>query len=142
VLPSVRLPSFERSRKASSTGCMTSPLLSFLGVSPEEPRFEGHPTYPGPLDAPGNWQPWPPIPAGPQQQAQPAVWPTRILAPQSTTVTHTLWAMLGPGAGRRASSRPIATNPVALDLVIDASPVRHVFSGPEAHADGTIRDPV
>ncbi len=60
--------------------------------------------------------------------------------PQTQTITHTLWSMLGivpPGARQL----PHRHQSVALDLVIEAQPGVYTLLGPELSEDGSIRDP-
>ena len=110
------------------------PLLDFLGVTASSPRFD--PThYPAALLE--------------QELAQLLADPSSarsnrlslLLAngdlPQSRTVTHTLWAMLGVvPAG--AIQPPHRHQSVALDLIIDCDPGCHTLVGSEIDANGQI----
>ncbi|MCT4365112.1 MULTISPECIES: cupin [Synechococcaceae] len=138
VLPSGPAPQLEAEQESVLYWVHDAPLLSFLGVSPEEPRFEAT-HYPGP------WmrQELAALAADPSSARSNRL--SLLMAnadlPRSRTVTHTLWAMLGlVPAG--AIQPPHRHQSVALDLVIDCQPGCVTISGPELNADGTIRDPL
>ena len=113
------------------------PLLSYLGVAPQQPRFSAS-HYPArQLDD-----------ALARLLADPAAKRGNRLSillghaafPTSRTVTHTLWAMLGvvPGGAVQAPHRHQS---VALDLIIDCPPGCHTLVGSELAEDGSIRLP-
>lgn len=113
------------------------PLLRYLGVVPNQPRF-GASHYPArELDD-----------ALARLLADPAATRGNRLSillghaafPASRTVTHTLWAMLGVVPGG-AVQPPHRHQSVALDLIIDCPPGCHTLVGSELAQDGTIRSP-
>ena len=113
------------------------PLLRYLGVVPQGPRFSPS-YYPArELDA-----------ALAQLLADPVACRGNRLSillghaafPASRTVTHTLWAMLGVVPGG-AVQPPHRHQSVALDLIIDCPPGCHTLVGSELAEDGTIRRP-
>ncbi len=60
--------------------------------------------------------------------------------PQTLTVTHTLWAMLGVLPAGRVQ-RPHRHQSVALDLITDCAPGCYSLVGSTVTAEGTIADP-
>ncbi len=60
--------------------------------------------------------------------------------PQTLTVTHTLWAMLGVLPAGRVQ-RPHRHQSVALDLITDCAPGCYSLVGSSLTADGAIADP-
>jgi gentisate 1,2-dioxygenase len=113
------------------------PLLSHLGVEASTARFE--PThYPAALLQSELDQ----LLADPSSARSNRL--SLLLAnsdlPQSRTVTHTLWAMLGVvPAG--AIQPPHRHQSVALDLIIDCDPGCHTLVGTELDASGSIANP-
>ena len=138
VLPTGSAPKLEATAESVLYWVHDGPLLSFLGVRAETPRFEAT-HYPGP------WlrQELLALAADPSSARSNRL--SLLLAntdlPASRTVTHTLWAMYGlVPAG--AIQPPHRHQSVALDLVIDCQPGCTTISGPELNADGTIRNPL
>ncbi|MBV8626177.1 MAG: cupin domain-containing protein [Herbaspirillum sp.] len=127
--------------KAETTTCLyhvnDTPLLSYLGVSVTEQRFQ--PTlYPAQRAK--------------EELAQVALMPfaakrNRISIllgnknfPQTRTVTHTLWAMFGiVPAG--AVQKPHRHQSVALDFVADCSPGTYSLVGTAVDENGNIQNP-
>jgi gentisate 1,2-dioxygenase len=113
------------------------PLLRFLGVAATSARFE--PThYPAALLQTELDQ----LLADPSAANSNRL--SLLLAnsdlPQSRTVTHTLWAMLGVvPAG--ASQAPHRHQSVALDLIIDCDPGCYTLVGTDIDAEGNIVNP-
>lgn len=113
------------------------PLLRYLGVVPNQPRFSAS-HYPArELDD-----------ALARLLADPAATRGNRLSillghaafPASRTVTHTLWAMLGVVPGGVVQP-PHRHQSVALDLIIDCPPGCHTLVGGELAQDGTIKRP-
>jgi len=113
------------------------PLLQFLGATASEPRFQA-------THYAGSWlrQELDALAADPSSARSNRL--SLLLAnsdlPQSRTVTHTLWAMLGvvpPGAVQP----PHRHQSVALDLIIDCDPGCYTVVGTELNASGQIANP-
>lgn len=138
VLPAGGPARLEASAESVLYWVHDAPLLSFLGVSPTEARFE-------PTHYPGPWlrQELETLAADPSSARSNRL--SLLLAnrdlPTSRTVTHTLWAMLGM-VPDGAVQPPHRHQSVALDLVIDCDPGCATLSGSELNEDGTIRNPV
>lgn len=138
VLPAGAAPRLEASAESVLYWVHDGPLLTFLGVTADSPRFEA-------THYPGAWlrQELQALAADPSSARSNRL--SLLLAntdlPTSRTVTHTLWAMYGlVPAG--AIQPPHRHQSVALDLVIDCQPGCTTISGPELNADGTIRNPL
>lgn len=138
VLPAGATPQLEATAESVLYWVHDAPLLRYLGVSPDQARFEA--TF-----YPGSWlrQELALLAADPSSARSNRL--SLLLAntalPASRTVTHTLWAMYGMvPAG--AVQPPHRHQSVALDLVIDCDPGCATLSGSELNADGTIRNPV
>jgi gentisate 1,2-dioxygenase len=138
VLPAGAAPRLEASAESVLYWVHDGPLLTFLGVTADSPRFEA-------THYPGAWlrQELQALAADPSSARSNRL--SLLLAntdlPASRTVTHTLWAMYGlVPAG--AIQPPHRHQSVALDLVIDCQPGCTTISGPELNADGTIRNPL
>ena len=114
-----------------------APLLSYLGVSPSQPRFAA--THYG-----GDWlrqelQALASDPGSARSNRLSLLLANRDL-PSTRTVTHVLWAMFGlvpPGA----TQAPHRHQSVALDLIVDCQPGVYTLVGTELNADGSIRNP-
>jgi gentisate 1,2-dioxygenase len=138
VLPAGAAPQLDAAAESVLYWVHDGPLLSHLGVSADQARFEA--TY-----YPGSWlrQELDLLAADPSSARSNRL--SLLLAntalPASRTITHTLWAMYGMvPAG--AVQPPHRHQSVALDLVIDCDPGCATLSGSELNADGTIRNPV
>jgi gentisate 1,2-dioxygenase len=113
------------------------PLLRYLGVVPQQPRFSASHYPAGELDG-----------ALARLLADPAAKRGNRLSillghaafPSSRTVTHTLWAMLGVVPGG-AVQPPHRHQSVALDLIIDCPPGCYTLVGSELAEDGSILRP-
>jgi gentisate 1,2-dioxygenase len=137
VLPAGETPLLHAEHTSVLYWVHDGPLLTHLGVEATTARFE--PThYPASLLQ--------------QELDQLLADPTAALSnrlslllansdlPQSRTVTHTLWAMLGivpPGAVQP----PHRHQSVALDLIIDCDPGCYTLVGTELDANGAIANP-
>jgi gentisate 1,2-dioxygenase len=113
-----------------------APLLSYLGVAPAESRFE--PTH---FDGPSVRERLAEVEADPRSAARNriSVLLGNAATPQTLTVTHTLWAMLGVLPSGRVQ-RPHRHQSVALDLITDCGPGCYSLIGSRLAADGTIAD--
>ena len=114
-----------------------APLLSYLGVSPSQPRFDA--THYG-----GAWlrQELEALAAAPGSERSNRL--SLLLAnrdlPNTRTVTHVLWAMFGlVPAG--ATQAPHRHQSVALDLIIECQPGVYTLVGTDLNDDGSIRNP-
>ena len=136
VVPTGEAPLLQADHTSVLYWVHDGPLLSHLGVEATRARFE-------PTHYPAAWLQ--------QELEQLLADPTAarsnrlslLLAnsdlPQSRTVTHTLWAMLGlvpPGAVQP----PHRHQSVALDLIIDCDPGCYTLVGTELDASGAIAD--
>ena len=137
VLPAGETPLLQGHQDSVLYWVHDGPLLTHLGVEATLPRFQAT-HYPaallqGELD---------------QLLADPTAARSNRLSlllansdlPQSRTVTHTLWAMLGvvpPGAVQP----PHRHQSVALDLIIDCDPGCYTLVGTELDASGQIANP-
>lgn len=113
------------------------PLLRYLGVSPQGPRFT--PSF---YSAARLREALDRLLADPSAARSNRL--SVLLAhgafPASRTVTHTLWAMAGlvpPGA----SQAPHRHQSVAIDLIVDCAPGCHTVVGSELDESGQIRNP-
>ncbi len=138
VLPAGDAPRLEASAESVLYWVHDGPLLTFLGVKADTPRFEA-------THYPAAWldRELAALAADPSSARSNRL--SLLLAnrdlPASRTVTHTLWAMYGlVPAG--AIQPPHRHQSVALDLVIDCQPGCATLSGPDLNPDGTIRNPV
>ncbi len=138
VLPAGPATRLEASAESVLYWVHDGPLLTYLGVSADQPRFD-------PTHYPGEWlrRELAALAADPSSARSNRL--SLLLAnrdlPASRTITHTLWAMYGMvPAG--AVQPPHRHQSVALDLVIDCDPGCATLSGTELNADGTIRNPL
>ncbi|MGH9080153.1 MAG: cupin [Acidimicrobiales bacterium] len=114
-----------------------APLLSYLGVAPAECRFE-----PTRFDGVTARQRLAEVAGDPRSSGRNriSVLLGNTATPQTLTVTHTLWAMLGVLPAGRVQ-RPHRHQSVALDLITDCAPGCYSIMGSSLGADGTIADP-
>ncbi|MCX5949058.1 MAG: cupin domain-containing protein [Cyanobacteria bacterium] len=113
------------------------PLLTYLGVEANQPRFKAS-HYPSErLEA--ELQNLLADPSAARSNRLSILLAHEEL-PASRTVTHTLWAMLGlvPDG---ASQPPHRHQSVALDLIVDCDPGCYTLVGKELDQHGRIRDP-
>jgi len=115
-----------------------APLLAYLGVMPSQPRFS-----PTRYDAATSLARLAEVEHHPD-----AAYRNRVsillgnaAQPQTLTVTHTLWAMLGVLPVDRVQ-RPHRHQSVALDLITSCAPGCYTLVGPEIDGAGWIVDPV
>ena len=112
------------------------PLLTYLGVDANQPRFQAS-HYPSErLEA--ELQNLLADPSSARSNRLSLLLAHEALS-ASRTVTHTLWAMLGlvPDG---ASQPPHRHQSVALDLIVDCDPGCYTLVGKELDSDGRIRD--
>ena len=137
VLPAGEAPLLQADATSVLYWVHDGPLLRHLGVTATTARFE-------PTHYPARWL---------QQEldrllADPTAARSNRLSlllanrdlPESRTVSHTLWAMLGlvpPGAVQP----PHRHQSVALDLIIDCDPGCYTLVGTELEASGAIANP-
>ncbi len=137
VLPAGEAPLLQAELTSVLYWVHDGPLLSHLGVEATQARFE-------PTHYPAAWlqQELDQLLADPTAARSNRL--SLLLAnsdlPQSRTVTHTLWAMLGvvpPGAVQP----PHRHQSVALDLIIDCDPGCYTLVGTELDVSGAIANP-
>ncbi len=114
-----------------------APLLHYLGVRPWEARFR-----PTRFDGTATRARLAEVAAHPDADARNrvSVLLGNTATPQTLTVTHTLWAMLGVLPPGRVQ-RPHRHQSVALDLVVDCEPGCYSLVGEELDPSGAIVDP-
>jgi gentisate 1,2-dioxygenase len=115
-----------------------APLLRYLGVAPAEPRFE--PTRFDGTEARARLAEVERDPAA-LGRSRISVLLGNTATPQTLTVTHTLWAMLGVLPAGRVQ-RPHRHQSVALDLIVDCAPGCYSLIGSHLDDTGAIVDPV
>ena len=137
VLPAGQDPQLSASVESVLYWVHDGPLLTYLGVTASQPRFDA-------THYPGEWlrRELAALAADPSSARSNRI--SLLLAnrdlPSSRTVTHTLWAMFGMvPAG--STQPPHRHQSVALDLVIDCDPGCFTLAGSELNEDGTIRNP-
>ena len=137
VLPTGKTPLLQAHQDSVFYWVHDGPLLTHLGVEATLPRFQAT-HYPAALLERELDQ----LLADPTAARSNRL--SLLLAnsdlPQSRTVTHTLWAMLGvvpPGAVQP----PHRHQSVALDLIIDCDPGCYTLVGTELDASGQIANP-
>ena len=116
-----------------------APLLAYLGVAPGAARFAPTRYDAGHLAGPA-WPRSSAIPTPPAATGS-AILLGNAAQPQTLTVTHTLWAMLGVLPADRVQ-RPHRHQSVALDLITAAHPGCYTLVGAEVDDTGRIVDPV
>jgi gentisate 1,2-dioxygenase len=115
-----------------------APLLAYLGVTPTAPQFE--PTrFDGAL-ALARLAEVEQDPAA-ADRSRVSVLLGNTATPQTLTVTHTLWAMLGILPVGRVQ-RPHRHQSVALDLITDCAPGCYSLVGSRLDGNGAIVDPI
>jgi gentisate 1,2-dioxygenase len=115
-----------------------APLLRYLGVAPAHPRFE--PTrFDGAL-ARARLAEVEQDPAA-ADRSRVSILLGNTATPQTLTVTHTLWAMLGILPVGRVQ-RPHRHQSVALDLITACAPGCYSLLGRRLDGEGAIVDPV
>jgi len=115
-----------------------APLLAYLGVTPGAPRFA-----PTRFDAATSRARLEEVERHPDAagRSRVSILLGNAAHPQTLTVTHTLWAMLGVlpvGRVQRAHRH----QSVALDLITACRPGCYTLVGPDVDDDGRIVDPV
>jgi gentisate 1,2-dioxygenase len=113
------------------------PLLEYLGAAPAVSRFE-----PTRFDGGTARERLAEVEHDPRssERNRISVLLGNAATPQTLTVTHTLWAMLGVLPQGRFQ-RPHRHQSVALDLITDCEPGCYSLIGARLEADGTIADP-
>ncbi len=115
-----------------------APLLRYLGVAPSEPRFA-----PTRFDGEQALAHLAAVERHPESSTRSriSILLGNTATPQTLTVTHTLWAMLGVLPAGRVQ-RPHRHQSVALDLITDCAPGVYSLIGSHLDASGAIVDPV
>jgi gentisate 1,2-dioxygenase len=114
-----------------------APLLNYLGVTPTHARFE--PTRFDGAEAKARLAEVQRDPAS-ARRSRISVLLANTATPQTLTVTHTLWAMLGVLPVDRVQ-RPHRHQSVALDLIVDCAPGCYSLVGSDVDDNGDIIDP-
>ena len=114
------------------------PLVKYLGVIPSEPRFR--PTLYAKQDSQAALAQAAADPLA-AQRSRISVLLTNAHFPQTLTVTHVLWAMLGilPVG---ANQLPHAHKSVAMDLIISCKPGCYTAVAEKVDSQGNLIDPV
>ncbi len=114
-----------------------APLLHYLGVRPGPRRFA-----PTRFDGTAARARLAEVEVDPSaaERSRISVILANTATPQTLTVTHTLWAMLGVLPVGRVQ-RPHRHQSVALDLILDCAPGCYSLIGSRLDADGLIVDP-
>ena len=115
-----------------------APLLHYLGVRPDRGRFR--PTHFDGIAARARLAEIEQDPRA-SQRSRVSVLLANSATPQTLTVTHALWAMLGVLPADRVQ-RPHRHQSVALDLITECSPGCYSLVGAEVDRAGRIIDPV
>lgn len=137
VLPAGPDPLLQANKESILYWVHDGPLLSYLGVTPSQPRFRAS-HYPSAL-LEAELQTLLDDPSAARSNRLSILLANKDL-PASRTVSHTLWAMLGvvPAGAIQAPHRHQS---VALDLIVDCDPGCYTLAGRELNDDGTIRAP-
>ena len=137
VLPAGGDAIHSASAKASLYWVHDAPLLRHLGVTPSEARFK--PTFYSHLDSQGRLAEIAASPSGARANRV-SVLLGNSAFPQTRTVSHTLWAMLGIlPAGKE--QKPHRHQSIALDFAVDCRPGCYTLIGTELDEQGRIRNP-
>ena len=114
-----------------------APLLRYLGAEPGQPRFA--PTH---YDGSAARARLAEVEGDPSaaERSRISVLLANTATPQTLTVTHTLWAMLGVLPAGRVQ-RPHRHQSVAVDLILDCAPGCYSLIGSRLDGDGHIVDP-
>ncbi len=115
-----------------------APLLAYLGVAPGSPRFA-----PTRYTAAASLARLAEVERHPDaaDRNRVSILLGNVAHPQTLTVTHTLWAMLGVLPAGRVQ-RPHRHQSVALDLITSCSPGCYTMVGTQVDDAGHIVDPV
>ena len=125
------------SGKAALYWVHDAPLLRHLGVTPSEARFE--PTFYSHQDSQRRLAEIAASPGG-SRANRVSVLLGNTAFPQTRTVSHTLWAMLGIlPAGQ--NQKPHRHQSIALDFAVDCRPGCYTLIGTELDEQGRIRHP-
>jgi gentisate 1,2-dioxygenase len=114
------------------------PLMRYLGVTPSQPRFR--PTLYG-RNASRAALHEAASDALASQRSRISVLLTNTHFPQTLTITHVLWAMLGI-LPIGANQLPHAHKSVALDLILDCKPGCYTMVSEHVDQDGNLIDPI
>jgi gentisate 1,2-dioxygenase len=114
-----------------------APLLRYLGVIPGEERFS--PTRFDGVEARARLAEVERDPEA-SRRSRVSVLLGNAATPQTLTVTHTLWAMLGVLPSGR-TQRPHRHQSVAVDLILECDPGCYSLIGSRLDGDGAIVDP-
>ena len=114
-----------------------APLLRYLGAEPGERRFA--PTHFDGTAARSRLAEVESDPAA-AERSRISVLLANTATPQTLTITHTLWAMLGVLPAGRVQ-RPHRHQSVALDLILDCAPGCFSLIGSQLDGEGRIVDP-
>lgn len=115
-----------------------APLMTYLGVTADQPRFrptifrakDANAALQAAMDEPG---------AG--ERSRISVLLAAEEFPLTRTVTHVLWAMYG-SIGPKTEQKPHRHQSIALDFIVDCQPGCYTLVGTELNTDGTIANPV
>jgi gentisate 1,2-dioxygenase len=137
VLPAGSDPWLQADQNSVLYWVHDGPLLRFLGVEANHPRFRASHYPKARLEA--ELQSVLADPSAARSNRLSILLAHEDL-PASRTVSHTLWAMLGlvPDG---AIQPPHRHQSVALDLIVDCDPGCYTLVGKDLSDDGTIRDP-
>lgn len=137
VLPAGGDAIHSSSKKAALYWVHDAPLLRHLGVTPSEARFE--PTFYSHHDSQRRLAEIAASPSGARANRV-SVLLGNSAFPQTRTVSHTLWAMLGIlPAGQE--QKPHRHQSIALDFAVNCRPGCYTLIGTELDEDGKIRNP-
>ena len=114
-----------------------APLLRHLGVIPSEARFA--PTFYSHHDSQRHLAEIAASPSGAKANRV-SILMGNSAFPQSRTVSHTLWAMLGILPAGQVQ-KPHRHQSIALDFAVACQPGCYTLIGTELNPDGTIRNP-
>ena len=114
------------------------PLMRYLGVTPSHPQFE--PTLYAHAQSRRALEEAAADPLA-AQRSRISVLLTNTHFPQTLTITHVLWAMLGI-LPIGANQLPHAHKSVALDLILECEPGCYTLVSQTVDADGNLIDPV
>ncbi len=139
----VTLPGGSRARHCAEHAAVLyhvddSPLLAYLGVQSNEPRFAATR-----FDGERARALLAEVAADPAAatRSRMAVLLGNARNDQTLTATHTLWAMLGVLPAGQVQ-RPHRHQSIALDLIVDCDPGCYTLVGSDIGPDGTVVDPV
>ena len=137
VLPAGAVPTLDADATSVLYWVHDGPLLTYLGVTPSEPRFEA--TFYGGERLNAELTSLMEDPSS-QRSNRLSILLANADLPASRTVSHTLWAMYG--AVRAGSCQPPHRHQsVAIDLIIDCDPGCYTLVGTALAEDGAILNP-